>query len=62
VIEHGERFLSRIDGSERADLSPLLKELAYRGMTEYAAFPLRAGGTFHNAATVATRQAGRFTA
>jgi len=62
VIEHGERFRARIDGSERTDLSPLLKELADRGMTEYAAFPLRAGGTFHNAATVATRQAGGFTA
>lgn len=60
VIETGERYRS-LTSTPKAGESPLLRDLAEMGVTEYAAFPLRAHGTYHNAATLATRQAGGFT-
>ncbi len=62
VIEKGERFRVLLDPSSRNELGPLLSELAGQGITEYAALPLRSGSANHNAATVATRQPGGFTA
>ncbi len=60
VIEHGELFRARTDRPEARGESPLLLELAEQGITEYIAAPLNAGGAYHNAATVATRQADGF--
>src|SRR5690606_32026292 len=40
---------------------PLVAELARQGITEYAVFPLRAGGPYHNAASLATDRPGGFT-
>ena len=62
VIEQGVEFRARIEDRAAPQSSPLLRELADMGFSEYAAFPLNAGGTYHNAATVATRQAGGFLA
>ena len=59
VIEYGELFRGRIEVDGTGE-SPLLKDLAKRGITDYAAIPLRAVGHHHNAATMATRQAGGF--
>ena len=39
-----------------------MADLARQGIVEYLALPLRSGGSYHNAATAATRQAGGFTA
>jgi adenylate cyclase len=39
-----------------------MAELARQGYVEYAAIPLRAGGAYHNAATMATKRAGGFSA
>lgn len=61
VVEHGERFRSRFDDPEGSPDSPVLQDLAARGVTDYAALPLRAAGGQHNAATVATKQPGGFT-
>jgi adenylate cyclase len=61
VIESGESYRSRTDGSNAALLSPLLVELAQQGIVEYAAIPLPSGGDLHHAASVATKQAGGFT-
>lgn len=61
VVKHGEKV--RLDATDPALQTrfPLLAELAARGITEYVAFPLHAGGTYHNAASVATCQPGGFT-
>ncbi|MEM9305557.1 MAG: adenylate/guanylate cyclase domain-containing protein, partial [Pseudomonadota bacterium] len=59
VIDAGERMRVRPDSAEAAG-SPLMQELAEQGITDYAAVPLNAAGAYHNAATVATRQAGGF--
>jgi adenylate cyclase len=61
VIDRGEQFRGRTHGPE-AEGSPLLRDLRASGITEYVAMPLRAHGAFHNAATLATRQADGFTA
>ena len=42
----------------RAD--PLMAELAEQGIAEYVAMPIRAGGHYHNAMTVATKRDGGF--
>ena len=61
VIEHGQSFsLDPQDPATRARY-PLMAELADRGLTHYLAVPLSAGGSYHNAATVATGRAGGFT-
>ncbi len=59
VIEHGELFRGRIETDGPGD-SPLLRDLAKKGITDYAAIPLHAVGRHHNAATVATKQVGGF--
>ena len=58
VIEKGEAFRGRT--SDAAQRYPLMAELAGLGYVDYAAIPLRAGGAYHNAATVATKRAGGF--
>lgn len=60
VIEYGEAFRASPQDSETAERFPLMAELATQGMSEYLAVPLRAGGSYHNAATAATKQAGGF--
>lgn len=40
---------------------PVVAELAERGFTQYIGLPLTAGGSHHNATTVATKQKGGFT-
>lgn len=61
VVEHGERIRTRLDDRDALAGSSLMRELAEKGMTEYAALPLNAGGTHHNASTVATAREGGFT-
>ncbi len=58
VIEHGEAFRGRT--GDAAQRYPLMAELARQGYVDYAAIPLRAGGAYHNAATVATKRADGF--
>ncbi|WP_439614380.1 adenylate/guanylate cyclase domain-containing protein [Reyranella sp.] len=58
VIEKGEPFRGRT--GDAAERYPLMAELALQGYVDYAAIPLRAGGAYHNAATVATKRAGGF--
>ena len=58
VIEKGEAFRGRT--GDAAQRYPLMAELALQGYVDYAAIPLRAGGAYHNAATVATKRAGGF--
>lgn len=62
VIERGESFRGRTDDGETIKRHPLMAELAQQGIVEYLALPLRSGGSYHNAATAATRQAGGFPA
>lgn len=61
VIEHGEVFRGRTGDTQVRANYPLMAELAEQGITEYVAVPLHAGGSYHNAATAATRRAGGFT-
>ena len=60
VIENGEAFRGNTRDPKTVDQFPLLAELATHGITEYAAVPLRAGGAYHNAATVATKRTDGF--
>ncbi len=60
VIEYGESFRASPQDRETAERFPLMAELARQGISEYLAVPLRAGGSYHNAATAATRQASGF--
>lgn len=61
VIERGESFQGRTDDAAATGRYPLMAELARQGIVEYLAVPLRSGGSYHNAATAATRQPGGFT-
>src|SRR5690606_11605881 len=61
VIERGETFRGNTRDPAMAARFPLLADLAQQGIAEDLALPLRAGGTYHNAATVATGQEGGFT-
>lgn len=61
VIEHGEIFRARCDDPETAARYPLTRELADKGYTDYVSQPLRAGGRYHNAMTIATKTPGGFT-
>lgn len=61
VITFGESFRGRTSDPLLRERHPLLAELAEQGITEYLCLPLRAGGAYHNAATLATRQAEGFT-
>lgn len=58
VIETGEAFRGRT--GDAAQRFPLMAELSRQGYVDYAAIPLRTGGAYHNAATVATKRAGGF--
>jgi len=60
VIEHGETVRMRPGDAEAAARFPLLAELEASGFSDYVAMPLRAGGRYHNAMTIATRQPGGF--
>lgn len=60
VIESGVPCRIDITDPEQRARYPLVEELAELGFTDYAVLPLRAGGAYHNAATVATRQPGGF--
>lgn len=62
VIDEGQSFdLAPQDPETRARY-PLMAELAERGLTHYLAVPLSAGGSYHNAATLATGRPGGFSA
>ena len=61
VIEYGESVRGRVADTETVKRFPLLADLAAQGFSEYLCLPLRAGGTYHNAATAATKQPGGFT-
>ncbi|WP_419913566.1 adenylate/guanylate cyclase domain-containing protein [Hoeflea sp.] len=61
VIEAGEHIRVMTDTLETTE-SGLLRELKEIGITEYMALPLKAHGNYHNAATLATRADGGFTA
>lgn len=60
VIEHGAAYRGRTADPAAMARYPLMTELATQGIVEYLALPLRSGGQFHNAATVATRREGGF--
>jgi adenylate cyclase len=60
VIEYGEVFRGDTGDPDTVSQYPLMAELARRGITEYDVMPLRAGGAYHNAASVATKQTGGF--
>ncbi len=60
VIEYGETVRASTNDPESLSRFPLVAELAAQGITEYLAVPLRAGGAYHNAATVATMHEGGF--
>ncbi len=62
VIERGETFDVRPQEPEARARWPLMEELAERGLTQYLALPLSAGGSYHNAATLATARPGGFAA
>lgn len=62
VIEYGETFRGRTADTALAKRYPLLHELAEKGITDYAVLPIGGGTTYHNAATIATKQPGGFTA
>lgn len=60
VIEFGEKMRVTLADKDSDALSPLMKELADSGFSEYVALPLSASGEKYNAVTLATRQAGGF--
>ena len=60
VIERGETYRGKTTDPDTVGRHPLMAELAKQGIVEYLAVPLRAGGQYHNAATVATKRAGGF--
>lgn len=60
VIVLGENFRVKLPDNDSDEQSPLMKELAAAGFTEYVALPLSASGEKYNALTMATRQPGGF--
>ncbi len=60
VIGHGELVRENVRDPGAAERFPLMAELANQGIVDYVAMPLRAGGSYHNAATLATKQEGGF--
>jgi adenylate cyclase len=60
VIERGQAYQGTTTDPEAVARYPLMAELAKQGIVEYLALPLRAGGRYHNAATVATAHEGGF--
>ena len=61
VLEFGETVKTKTSDPEAVARYPIVADLAGQGITEYVAMPLRSGGTYHNAVTVATLQPGGFT-
>ncbi|TWT15896.1 adenylate/guanylate cyclase domain-containing protein [Reyranella sp. CPCC 100927] len=59
VNEYGESVRCNLGDAETIARFPLMAELAAQGITEYIALAL-GGGAYHNAVTVATKQAGGF--
>ncbi|MGI9401173.1 MAG: adenylate/guanylate cyclase domain-containing protein [Rhizobiaceae bacterium] len=62
VIENGETIRVKLSGEDVEGLSPLMKELAASGFSEYVALPLSASGDNYNAVTLSTCQANGFSA
>ncbi len=62
VLEKGERVRCDLTDENILEKYPLMAELEGEGYTDYMAFPLRAGGAYHNAMTIATQKPGGFTA
>jgi len=60
VMIDGEFFQVDLETEEGASLSPLMRELADEGYTEYVAMPLSAAGARMNAITFATKHPGGF--
>lgn len=54
VIDRGQAFRGNPQETAMAARYPLLADLAGKGITDYAALPLRSGGAYHNAATLAS--------
>jgi len=62
VIGHGESLALWVDDPEAQSRFQLMRELAAEGYVAYRAFPIGGGAAYHNAATVATKRPGGFTA
>jgi len=60
VMNDGEFFQVDLETEEGANFSPLMRELADEGYTEYVAMPLSAAGARMNAITFATKHPGGF--
>lgn len=60
AVEHGETCRGAPSDPRTRERFPLMAELAAQDITDYTALPLRAGGGYHNAATIATRHPGGF--
>ena len=60
VIEYGEVFRGDTRDPDVVNRYPLMADLARRGIVEYIIMPLRAGLAYHNAVSIATKQAGGF--
>jgi adenylate cyclase len=60
VIERGAAYRGKTTDPDTVARHPLMAELAGQGIVDYLALPLRAGGQYHNAATVATKRVGGF--
>ena len=61
VIEHGKLFQAKTTDPGVTDRYPIMNDLGKQGIIEYLAIPLRSGGEYHNATTIATKQDGGFT-
>ena len=57
VVGRGETVRARLDSPDHVARYPLFSELAEKGMTDYIGLPLSTGGAYHNAVTIATKQA-----
>ncbi len=60
VIERGQAYRGKTTDPATVARHPLMAELARQGIVEYIALPLRTGGQYHNAVTVATKREGGF--
>ncbi len=60
VVGQGATVRARLDSPDDVARYPLFSELAEKGMTDYIGLPLSTGGAYHNAVTIATKQAGGF--
>ena len=60
VVEHGELVRIALTKESDEELSPLMKELAEAGFSEYVALPLSARGEKFNAVTFSTKKTGGF--